>query len=108
MPARKVLIEASERLARMLGDLLDRERFWIRFDEKFPCSVEEPLHPARGAVPGRAQRPHHGSLPSAGLCLLGRHRYRAGSMTTSRVDAPLSGTRGWCHASTGNETLISE
>ena len=32
----------------------------------------------------------------------------AGSITTSSVDAPLSGTRGWCHASTGNDTLISE
>ncbi len=31
-----------------------------------------------------------------------------GSTTTSKVDAPLSGTRGWRHTSTGNDTVTSE
>ena len=32
----------------------------------------------------------------------------AGSTTTSMLAAPLSGTRGWRHTSTGNDTFTSE
>ena len=35
------------------------------------------------------------------------HDQIAGSTTASMLDAPLSGTRGWRHASTGNDTVTS-
>jgi hypothetical protein len=82
MFAAEVLVEASERLARPIDDLLDREVLPRSGVEQLDGGVEEALHPGLGPQPGGIQRARHCLLSPAevvGLqridrCLLLRHQ----------------------------------
>ena len=146
LPA-EVLVEAAQRLARALDDLLDGELLArLVVVHQLEGGIEEALHAALGADPGGVERrgrpPGRASWPAAASAggwfvamggtgyrpsartivyyeveaILTRRRaaiYRSsdqtpGSTTWSIVAAPLSGTRGWRHTSTGNDTFTSE
>ncbi len=135
--AGEVLVEAPQRLARALDDLLDGEllaratslissraasrKRWTRFSARTRAGSSDRATACSRQLVGRRVGGHgrrrlisamlpvdplEGRSPEMRVALLPRQT--AGSTTTSMVAAPLSGTRGWRHTSTGNETLTSE
>src|SRR5205085_11448769 len=60
--AGEVLVEAAQRLARTLDDLLDRELFVGRLEHQLERGVEESLHALFGPRPRRVERPGDGEL----------------------------------------------
>jgi hypothetical protein len=75
--AGEVLVEAAQRLAGLLDDLLHRELLGVGVHHQVERGIEEPLHPLLRALPRGIERPGHRHLPpragGVGLRLL-RHR----------------------------------
>src|SRR5439155_17768289 len=128
--AAEVLVEAAQRLPRLLDHVLDGEVLsGFAVAQQLEGGIDEALHAVLGPDPSGVQRPGDGLLPPAGGGRLGSrlvgghagnptapprrtsfsyyrksHFQTAGSTTASRAHDPLSGTRGWRHTSTGNDT----
>jgi len=62
--------------------------------------------PISGRRPGHLDADRAGPTPAA--LGAGGADQTAGSISMSMLAAPLSGTRGWRHTSTGNEAFTSE
>src|SRR5205085_7312396 len=133
LPA-EVLVEAPQRLPRLLDHVLDGEVLpRLAVAQQLEGGVDEALHAVLGPHPCRVERSGHSLLPPAGggrfgcrlvgghtgnltgpekrTCLSGSRKWRfqtAGSATASRLVEPLSGTFGCRHTSTGNETVTRE
>ena len=60
--AGEVLVEAAQRLAGALHDLLDREVLALGAAHQLEGGVEEPLHPLLGPRPGGIERAGDGQL----------------------------------------------
>src|SRR5262249_13705590 len=108
----EVLVEAAQRLARPFDDLLDSEVLaGAAVAHQLESGIDELLHAGLGPGPRRVERSRHGLLAPGGRRgiwkRVRRHDQRAGSTTASRLAAPLSGTLGCRHTSTGNETVTS-
>ena len=66
MLAREVLVEAAQGLAGAVDDLLDGELLaGLGTGQQLEPGVEEPLHPAFAAHPGRVEGAGDGEVPPA-------------------------------------------
>ena len=94
---------ACSRRLSLAGSAVSAASFVVRHPAKsVPARCRTQCISAHGGAPGHAGT-NHILVPAIGGPLT-----TAGSTSMSMLAAPLSGTRGWRHTSTGNETLTSE